>query len=79
MTTLERDTALIPEIVAACVCEQHGPPDPAFVLYASHKARTVYASNSRFARCLRGKCGRDYLYLLMGHWWRGYVARQKAT
>ncbi len=62
------DTALVAEAVAARVDDS-----PAFIKWASKKARDIYQANRLFRQSCDGKHGNDYLYQFMQHWHDQYA------
>jgi hypothetical protein len=82
-TALERDTLLMPEVIAETVVQEAErflqadlPADYAERLAA--KAYYLYGRHKHFHQTLngRGNCGRDSLYMYMRHWTGGWLKRE---
>jgi hypothetical protein len=72
--SIETDTAILPDVVAASVVAaaerlaEAAIPETA-VTVLTERAAAVYAANLTFRRAIRrGGAGRDRLYVFMEHW-----------
>lgn len=83
---IELDTPIVPEIVAAGVCEEVvawlGEPfflPQRWVSELAGYANTLYGYNKRFRRRIRarGDRGRDYLWMFMRHWLAALVKQRR--
>jgi hypothetical protein len=83
-TALERDTLLMPEVIAETVVQEAErylqadlPADYAERLAA--KAYYLYGRHKHFHKTLngRGNRGRDSLYMYMRHWTGGWLKRER--
>lgn len=74
MSTIESDTPLIPEVIADTVCREvgelieHAPADAAARLCERAERHYQGAGGPVFAKRIRSKYGREYLYSFMRHW-----------
>lgn len=72
---IERDTDIIPDIVAATIVEQvqahvHAELSPAYASDLVKQAERIYSRNESFRKQINasGNKGRDTLYAFMRHW-----------
>lgn len=90
--TIERDTPIIPVIVADAVIEEVTlafPDEANLTCDEQHDvaenlaayAEQVYVANKRFAKSLRaqGNTGRDQLYVWMRHWFSAWLKENRPT
>jgi len=82
---IERDTLLMPDVIAESVCAEAGnyldltfPKE--YAEWMAWKAGVCYNRNKRFSRLMRapGNEGRDALYMFMRHWLCGLLFKHQA-
>lgn len=77
MKTIEKDTALLPYVIADRVASDYPVVYEELTEFLANKAERCYARNKHFAKGVRraGDRGRDFLYAFMYHWADGWVKR----
>ena len=80
---IERDTLIIPEVVARAVCEEASvwlseelPRE--WIRRLAVRADVIYFHNPRFRQAIRrkGYAGRDYLWMFTRHWLATMIRRR---
>lgn len=76
MKTISDLTPLIPEIIAETVVKSLPSiysEEKESAEYLVNKAEAIFKNNQTFRRRLKGSKGREYLYVFMVHWLKGYL------
>jgi hypothetical protein len=76
---IEKDTPIIPHMVADQVARESGHPSDAHVKHLVKRAHATYNANPEFRKKIQGKgdSGLNHLYTFMRHWSAAHVAKTK--